>query len=59
VVLTFQWTGAGHAEKLTVKEPAALRGSPLQRCLAKAIGAVQLPRHNAAPRTIEYPIRVQ
>ncbi|MDB4965903.1 MAG: hypothetical protein JWN44_1592 [Myxococcales bacterium] len=58
VVLTFKWTGAGKAEEIDVKE-AALRGSPLARCLAAAVNAVRLPRHNAAPRTIEYPIRVQ
>jgi hypothetical protein len=58
VVVTFQWTGAGHAEKIDVKE-AALRSSPLKACLAGAIGAMRLPRHNASPRTIEYPIRVK
>jgi hypothetical protein len=58
VVVTFQWTGAGRAEKIDVKEPA-LRSSPLKACLAGAIGAMRLPRHNAAPRTIEYPIRVK
>ncbi|HWE29350.1 MAG TPA: hypothetical protein VHB97_15180, partial [Polyangia bacterium] len=58
VVVTFQWTGAGRAEKIDVKE-AALRSSPLEACLAGAIGAMRLPRHNAAPRTIEYPIRVK
>ena len=58
VVVTFQWTGAGRAEKIDVKEPA-LRSSPLKPCLAGVIGALRLPRHNAAPRTIEYPIRVK
>ena len=58
VVVTFQWTGAGRAEKIDVKEPA-LRASPLKSCLSGVIGALRLPRHNAAPRTIEYPIRVK
>ena len=58
VVVTFQWTGAGRAEKIDVKEPA-LRSSPLKSCLSGVIGALRLPRHNAAPRTIEYPIRVK
>jgi len=58
VVVTFEWTGAGRADKIDVKE-AALRGTPLKACLATAIGAMRLPRHNAAPRTIEYPIRVK
>ena len=58
VVVTFRWTGAGRAENVDVKE-AALRRTPLESCLATAIGAVRLPRHNAAPRTIEYPIRVK
>jgi hypothetical protein len=58
VVVTFQWTGAGRAEHVDVKE-AALKNSPLKSCLATAIGAMRLPRHNAAPRTIEYPIRVK
>lgn len=57
-VVTFQWTGAGRAEHVDVKEPS-LRGSTVARCLATAIGAIKLPRHNAAPRTIEYPIKVQ
>ncbi len=58
VVVTFQWSGAGRAEKIDVKE-AALRNTPLKSCLAGAIGALRLPRHNAAPRMIEYPIRVK
>ena len=58
VVVTFQWTGAGRAERVDVKE-AALKGTPLKSCLAAPIGGMRLPRHNAAPRTIEYPIRVQ
>jgi hypothetical protein len=58
VVVTFQWTGAGRAEKIDVKEPA-LKATPLKSCLANAVGALRLPRHNASPRTIEYPIRVQ
>jgi len=58
VVVTFQWTGAGRAEKIDVKE-AALKGTPLRSCLATAIGGIRLPRHNAAPRTIEYPIRLK
>ncbi len=58
VVLTFRWTGAGRAENIDVKE-AALKGTPLKSCLATALGGIRLPRHNAAPRTIEYPIRVK
>ncbi|HEY2749624.1 MAG TPA: hypothetical protein VGL86_33620 [Polyangia bacterium] len=58
VVVTFRWTGAGRAENIDVKE-AALKGTPLKSCLATAIGGLRLPRHNAAPRTIEYPIRVK
>jgi hypothetical protein len=58
VTITFEWTGQGRAEKIDVKEPA-LRGSPLQHCLAAAVAAVRLPRHNAGPRAIEYPIRVK
>ena len=58
VVVTFQWTGAGRAEKIDVKE-AALKGTPLRSCLATAIGGIRLPRHNAASRTIEYPIRLK
>ncbi|HEX9104595.1 MAG TPA: hypothetical protein VF997_20435, partial [Polyangia bacterium] len=58
VVVTFQWTGAGRAEHVDVKE-RALAGTPLKACLASAIGAMRLPRHNAAPRTIEYPIRLK
>jgi hypothetical protein len=57
-VVTFKWTGAGKAEEISVKE-AALRGSPVARCLAGAVAGVRLPRHNAAPRDIEYPIRIQ
>jgi hypothetical protein len=58
VTVTFQWTGQGRAEKVGVKEPA-LKGSPLVGCLAGAVGAIKLPRHNAAPRSIEYPIRLR
>jgi hypothetical protein len=58
VVLTFQWNGAGRADKIDVKE-AALRGGALHKCLAAAVAAIRLPRHNAAPRSIEYPIKVQ
>src|SRR5262249_39038992 len=58
VVVTFRWTGAGRAENVDVKE-AALKRTPLKSCLATAIAALRLPRHNAAPRTIEYPIRVK
>ena len=58
VVVTFQWTGAGRAEHIDVKE-AALKNTPLKSCLATAIGGIRLPRHNAAPRSIEYPIRVK
>jgi hypothetical protein len=58
VTVTFQWTGNGRAEKVGVKE-AALRNGALARCLATAVGDLKLPRHNAAPRTIEYPIRVK
>jgi hypothetical protein len=58
VTVTFQWTGQGRAEKIEPKE-AALRGTPLARCLATAVAGIRLPRHNAAPRTIEYPIRVR
>src|SRR5581483_6724219 len=58
VVVTFRWTGAGRAENVDVKE-AALRATPLKSCLATALGGMRLPRHNAPPRTIEYPIRVK
>ena len=58
VAVTFQWTGAGRAEKIDAKE-AALKGTPLKSCLAAAMAAMRLPRYNAAPRTIEYPIRVK
>jgi hypothetical protein len=58
VTVTFQWTGQGRAEKIGVKEPA-LRGSSLATCLAAAVAQMRLPRHNAAARAIEYPIRVR
>jgi hypothetical protein len=58
VTLTFQWTGQGRASNAGAKEPA-YKGSPLSRCLADAVTRLRLPRHNAAPRTIDYPIRVR
>jgi len=58
VTITFQWNGHGRAEKIGVKEPA-LRGSSLETCLSAAVTQIRLPRHNAAPRAIEYPIRVR
>jgi hypothetical protein len=58
VTLTFQWTGQGRAAGADAKEPA-YKGSALARCLADALTSMRLPRHNAAPRTIDYPIRVR
>jgi hypothetical protein len=58
VTLTFQWTGQGRAAAVDAKEPA-YKGSSLAHCLAAAVAGVRLPRHNAAPRTIDYPIRVR
>jgi hypothetical protein len=58
VTLTFQWTGQGRAVGADARE-AAYKGSPLGRCLADAVTRLRLPRHNAAPRTIDYPIRVR
>jgi len=58
VVMTFRWTGDGHATDVHAKE-RPLQHSRLESCLAGVIGSLRLPRHNAAPRTIEYPIRVK
>jgi hypothetical protein len=58
VTLTFEWWGAGKAAHANVKEPA-YRGSAVAKCLDAALGGIRLPRHNAPPRTIEYPIRVR
>ncbi len=58
VVLQFRWTPDGHAVDVHAKEPA-LQHTRLEACLAGVIGSLRLPRHNAAPRAIEYPIRVK
>jgi hypothetical protein len=58
VVMTFRWTGDGHAVDVHAKEKPLQHGR-LEACLAGVIGSLRLPRHNAAPRTIEYPIRVK
>jgi hypothetical protein len=58
VVMTFRWTGDGHAVDVHAKEKPLQHGR-LESCLAGVIGSLRLPRHNAAPRTIEYPIRVK
>ena len=58
VVMTFRWTGDGHAVDVHAKERPLQHGR-LEACLAGVIGSLRLPRHNAAPRTIEYPIRVK
>jgi hypothetical protein len=58
IVVVFRWTPDGHAVDVHAKE-RALQHSRVETCLAGVIGGLRLPRHNAAPRTIEYPIRVQ
>jgi len=58
VVMTFRWTGDGHAVDVHAKEKPLQHGR-LEACLAGVISSLRLPRHNAAPRTIEYPIRVK
>lgn len=58
VVMTFRWTPDGHAVDVHAKERALQHGR-LEACLSGVIGSLRLPRHNAAPRTIEYPIRVK
>ena len=58
VVVAFRWTPDGHAVDVHAKERALQHGR-LEACLAGVIGSLRLPRHNAAPRTIEYPIRVK
>jgi len=58
VVMTFRWTGDGHAVDVHAKEKPLQHGR-LEACLAGVISSLRLPRHNAAPRTIEYPTRVK
>ena len=58
VVVAFRWNPDGHAVDVHAKEKP-LQHSRLEACLAGVIGSLRLPRHNAAPRTIEYPIRVK
>jgi hypothetical protein len=58
VVMTFRWTPDGHATDVHAKERPLQHGK-LESCLAGVIGSLRLPRHNAAPRIIEYPIRVK
>ena len=58
VVVAFRWNPDGHAVDVHAKEKP-LQHTRLEACLAGVIGSLRLPRHNAAPRTIEYPIRVK
>jgi hypothetical protein len=58
VTVTFRWLPTGKAENVGPKE-AALKSSPITRCLQTAMEGIRLPRFNGSARTIEYPIRVK
>jgi hypothetical protein len=58
VTITFKWMPSGTADGVGPKE-ASLKKTPIARCLQLAVAAIQLPRFQGEPRTIEYPIRVK
>ena len=58
VTLEITWTPSGQAQNVHPKEPA-LRGGPLQQCMAGAFSSIRLPRFSGGPRTIDYPIRLK
>ncbi len=58
VTVTFKWLPSGQKADVGPKE-AALKSSPIARCLQTAMEGIRLPRFSGGPRTIEYPIRVK